>query len=177
MADADSSLTPASRWPLKLAAVVAIVLGVLALISPFRAGIAATLVLAWSFLIGGCLGVLAAFRIKRWAGTYGLMLLSIVSILAGLFIFGDPLIGLGTVTLVCIAGLFAAGVTKVFWGFKIPAGRGRWLIVLSGVLSIVVAGMLYWHFPFAAAWAFGVLVGVTLVFEGVTHLVFLSSTP
>jgi uncharacterized membrane protein HdeD (DUF308 family) len=42
------------------------------------------------------------------------------------------------------------------------------------VLSIVVAGMLYSHFPFAAAWAFGVLVGVTLVFEGVTQLAFLS---
>lgn len=175
MADADSSLTPASKWPLKLAAVVAIALGVLALISPFKAGIAATLVLAWSFLIGGCLGVLAAFRIRRWTGTYGLMLLSIVSILAGLFIFGNPLIGLGTVTMVCIAGLFAAGATKVFWGFKLPAGRGRWLIVLSGVLSIVVAGMLYTHFPFAAAWAFGVLIGIALVFEGITHLLFLSS--
>jgi membrane protein HdeD len=175
MADAVSSLTPASKWPLKLAAVVAIALGVLALISPFRAGIAATLVLAWSFLIGGCLGVLAAFRIQRWTGTYGLMLLSIVSILAGLVIFGDPLLGLGTVTLVCIAGLFAAGITKVFWGFKLPAGRGRWLIVLSGALSIVVAGMLYWHFPFSAAWAFGVLVGITLIFEGISHLAFLHS--
>lgn len=175
-ADANASLTPASKWPLKLAAVVAIVLGVLALISPLKAGIAATLVLAWSFLIGGCLGVLAAFRIKRWAGTYGLMLVSIVSILAGLFIFGNPLIGLGTVTLVCIAGLFAAGVTKVFWGFKLPRGRGRWLIVLSGVLSVVVAAMLFWHFPFAAGWAFGVLVGVTLIFEGIAHLAFLGST-
>lgn len=177
MADEESSLTPASKWPLKLAAVVAIVLGVLALISPFRAGIAATLVLAWSFLIGGCLGVLAAFRIKRWTGTYGLMLLSIVSILAGLFIVGNPLIGLGTVTLVCIGGLFAAGLTKVFWGFKIRAGKGRWLIVLSGVMSIVVAGMLYLQFPFSAAWAFGVLVGLVLICEGAIQLAFLGSTP
>ncbi len=175
MADESSTLTPASKWPLKLAALVAIVLGVLALISPFRAGIAATLVLAWSFLIGGCLGAFAAFRVQRWTGTYGLMLLSIVSILAGLFIFANPLIGLGTVTLFCIAGLFAAGVTKVYWSFKIAAGRGRWLILLSGALSILVAFMLYSHFPFAAAWAFGVLVGITLIFEGVTHLAFLYS--
>jgi uncharacterized membrane protein HdeD (DUF308 family) len=169
-----TTLTPASKLPLRIAACVAIVLGVLALISPFEAGVAATMVLATSFIVGGIFGLIAGLRARRWTGTYGLMLLSVVSILAGIFIFGNPLIGLGTVTLVCIAGLAASGITKVLWSFKIPTGRGRWLIALSGLLSVAVAGMLYWHFPFSAAWAFGVLVGVTLIFEGVTHLAFLS---
>ena len=171
----SATLTSESRLPLKIAACAAIVLGVLALISPFKAGLEATMRSGISFVFGGVLGFVAGMRARRWTGTYGLMLLSAVSILAGLFILANPLIGLGTVTLVCIAGLAAAGLTKIFWSFKIPSGRGRWLIALSGLLSVVVAGMLYWHFPFAAAWAFGVLVGVTLIFEGVTHLAFLSS--
>jgi uncharacterized membrane protein HdeD (DUF308 family) len=174
MTTETATLAPASKLTLQIAACAAIGLGVLALVSPFEAGVAATMVLAISFVIGGVFGFVAGLRARRWTGTYGLMLLSAVSILAGLFIFANPLIGLGTVTLVCIAGLAASGITKVFWSFKIPAGRGRWLIALSGLLSIVVAGMLYWHFPFSAAWAFGVLVGVTLIFEGVTHLAFLS---
>jgi len=169
----SATLAPASKTPLRIAACAAIVLGILALISPFKAGVAATMALAISFVVGGVFGFVAGLRARRWAGTYGLMLLSAVSVLAGLFIFTNPLIGLGTVTLVCIAGLAAAGVTKLFWSFKIPPGRGRWLIGLSGLLSIIVAVMLYSHFPFAAAWAFGVLVGVTLIFEGVTHLEFL----
>lgn len=173
MTTETETLTTSSKSSLKIAAFAAIVLGVLALISPFKAGIAATLVLATSFVIGGLFGLIAGLRARRWAGTYGLILLSVVSILAGLFIVGNPLIGLGTVTLVCIAGLGASGITKVLWSFKIPSGRGRWFIGLSGLLSILVAGMLYWHFPFSAAWAFGVLVGVTLIFEGVTHLAFL----
>ena len=171
-----STLTTESRWPLTIAALVAIVLGVLALMSPFQAGLAATLALGISFVIGGLLGFVAGLRARHWAGTYGLMLLSAVSVLAGLFILANPLIGLGTVTLVCIGGLAAAGITKMFWGFKLPTGRGRWLIVLSGLLSVIVAGMQYWHFPFSAAWAFGVLVGVCLIFEGVTHLMFLSDS-
>ena len=101
------------------------------------------------------------------------MALSAVSALAGLFIFANPLVGLGAVTLVCIAGLAAAGITKLFWNFKIPPGRGRWLIALSGLLSIAIAAMLYSHFPFTLACAFGVLVGVALIFEGRTHLEFL----
>ena len=171
----SATLTSESRLPLKIAACAAIVLGVLALISPFKACLVSMLAVGISFVFGGVLGFVAVMWARRWTGTYGLMLLSAVSILAGLFILANPLIGLGTVTLVCIAGLAAAGITKIFWSFKIPSGRGRWLIALSGLLSVVVAGMLYWHFPFAAAWAFGVLVGVTLIFEGVTHLAFLSS--
>ncbi len=168
-----ATLTPASKTPLRIGAWAAIVLGILALISPFQAGIAATMVLAISFVIGGVFGFVAGIRAHRWTGAYGLMLFSAASILAGLFIFANPLIGLGTVTLVCIAGLAVSGFTKLFWSFKLRSGRGRWLIALSGMLSILVAGMLYWHFPFAAAWAFGVLVGVALIFEGITHLEFL----
>jgi uncharacterized membrane protein HdeD (DUF308 family) len=177
MSTESATLTPAGKLPLRIAACAAIVLGVLALLSPFQAGVAATMVLATSFIVGGFFGLVAGLRARHWAGTYGLILLSVVSILAGAFIFANPLIGLGTVTLVCIGGLAAAGITKVIWSFKIPAGRGRWLIALSGLLAILVAGMLYWHFPFSAAWAFGVLVGVTLIFEGTMYLVFLSGVP
>ncbi len=173
----STTLTPASKFPLQIAACAAIVLGVLALISPFAAGVAATMVLATSFVVGGIFGFVAGVRARRWTGSYGLLLLSVVSILAGLFIFANPLIGLGTVTLVCIAGLAASGITRLFWSFKIPPGRGRGLVALSGLLSVIVAAMLYWHFPFSAAWVFGVLVGVTLIFEGVTHLAFLRHAP
>src|SRR4051794_64804 len=155
----SATLTRSSKLPLQIAACAAIVLGVLALISPFEAAIAATLVLGISFLLGGIFGFIAGIQARGWQGTYGLMLLSAVSILAGLFILANPLVGLGTVTLVCIAGLAASGITKLFWSFKIPPGRGRGLIALSGLLSVIVAAMLFWHFPFAAAWAFGVLVG------------------
>jgi uncharacterized membrane protein HdeD (DUF308 family) len=44
------------------------------------------------------------------------------------------------------------------------------MLVLSGILSILVAAMLYTSFPFSAAWAFGVLVGVNLIVEGATLL-------
>jgi uncharacterized membrane protein HdeD (DUF308 family) len=158
---------------LKIAAYVALALGVLALLSPFYAGIAATLVLGANFLIGGVLEAFAAFRAQRWAGTLGLILLAAISILAGLFIIGNPVIGLATITLVCIAAMFVAGIGKLFWAFKVPTGSGRWLLIVSGILSILVAAMLYTSFPFSAAWAFGVLVGVNLIGEGATLLAFL----
>ena len=79
-----TALTDDSRWPLKLAAFVAIALGVLALFSPLIAGLVVTLVLGANFLISGVLEAFAAFKAERWSGTIGLMLLAIISIIAGL---------------------------------------------------------------------------------------------
>jgi uncharacterized membrane protein HdeD (DUF308 family) len=102
------------------------------------------------------------------------LLLAIVSIVAGLVIFAHPLLGLTTLTLVAILSLLVAGLAKIFWAFKVA--DGRWYLVLSGILSILVAGMLYTNFPLSAAWALGVLIGINLIVEGVTLLAFVRST-
>jgi uncharacterized membrane protein HdeD (DUF308 family) len=156
------------RRPLKISAFITITLGVLALAMPFIAGVAATYFLAANFIIGGLFMLFAAVTAKGWAGSLGLMVLGAVSLIGGLFIFGHPLIGLSTVTLVSIGAMFAAGIAKVFWSFRLKAGEGRWFLLLSGLLSIVVAAMLFKSFPFSAQWAFGVLVGINLLVEGVS---------
>jgi uncharacterized membrane protein HdeD (DUF308 family) len=172
----ELTLAEENKLPLKIAAWVAMALGVVALIAPFYAGIAVTLVLAANFLISGVLEAFAAFRAQRWVGTLGLMLLAAVSIVAGLFIFAHPVIGLATATLICIIAMFIAGIAKLIWSFRVPTGSGRWLLAVSGALSILVAAMLYASFPFSAAWAFGVLVGINLIVEGATLLGFVSQS-
>ena len=173
MANATTMQLPAEeRNSLKIAAVITIILGVLALALPFMAGVAATYILAANFVIGGALMATAAFRAKRWAGALGLMMLGVVSVLAGVVIFAHPLIGLATITLFCIAGMFVAGIAKIVWTSKLPSGSGRWYLLISGILSIVVAAMLYSSFPFSALWAFGVLVGINLLVEGFSLWVF-----
>lgn len=167
-------LTDDTRWPLKLAAFIAIALGVLALFSPLIAGLVVTLVLGANFLVTGVLEAFAAFKAERWSGTIGLMLLAVISIVAGLVIFAHPLLGLTTLTLFAIIALFVAGIAKLFWAFKVNDGRG--FLILSGVLSILIAAMLYTNFPFSAAWALGVLVGVNLIVEGATLFAFVKAT-
>jgi uncharacterized membrane protein HdeD (DUF308 family) len=170
----QSILTEDARWPLKLAGFIAIALGVLALFSPFIAGLVVTLVLGANFLISGILEAFTAFKSERWSGTIGLMLLAIISIVAGLVIFAHPLLGLTTLTLFAIISMFVAGVAKIFWAFKVS--DGRWFLILSGVLSILIAAMLYTNFPFSAAWALGLLVGVNLIVEGATLLAFVKAS-
>ena len=173
MANATTmQLSAEKKTPLKIAAVITIILGVLALVLPFMAGVAATYLLALNFVIAGILMTISAFNAKGWGGALGLMVLGVVSVLAGGFIFAHPLIGLMTITLFCIAGMFVAGIAKIAWVFKLPSGSGRWFLLISGILSIVVAAMLYSNFPFTALWMFGVLVGINLLVEGISLWVF-----
>lgn len=170
----QSEIGEETRSPLRLAGYIAIALGVLALFSPLIAGLVVTLVLGANFFVGGILEAMAAFKAERWSGTIGLLLFAIISIVAGLVIFAHPLLGLTTLTLVAIISLVIAGFAKIFWAFKVS--DGRWFLVLSGVLSILIAAMLYTSFPFSAAWALGVLVGVNLIVEGITLIAFVRST-
>jgi uncharacterized membrane protein HdeD (DUF308 family) len=165
---AEPTLTSGNRRTLQITAWLAIALGIFALIAPLYAGIAATLVLGCYFLASGILEAIVAFRAPSWMGTIGLVALAIVSIIAGLFILGNPLAGLVTITLVCIASIFVSGIAKLFWSFR--ASNGRALLALSGLLSILIAIILFSMLPLSAAWVFGVLVGVNLLMEGVLLL-------
>jgi uncharacterized membrane protein HdeD (DUF308 family) len=166
------TLTPDNRRTLQITAWLAIAAGVLALVLPFYAGLAATLFLGGYFLVSGVLEGIVAFRAPSWMGTLGLMVLAIISVVAGLFILLHPLAGLVTITIVSIASIFVAGVAKLFWSFRVPNGKG--ILALSGVLSILIAILLYTNFPSTAAWVFGVLIGTNLIMEGVLMLGFLS---
>ena len=166
------ALTPDNRRTLQISAWLAIAAGILALLTPFYAGLAATLLLGGYFLISGILEGVVAFRASSWMGTLGLVALAIVSVIAGLFIILHPLAGLVTITLVCIASIFVAGVAKLFWSLRVPSGKG--VLALSGVLSILIAILLYTNFPYSAAWTFGVLIGMNLMMEGALLLGFLS---
>jgi uncharacterized membrane protein HdeD (DUF308 family) len=46
------------------------------------------------------------------------------------------------------------------------AGRWGWILV-SGIVDLVIAGLVFAGLPASAAWAIGLLVGIDLVFAGV----------
>ncbi len=161
------------RSMLWVAAIAALVLGVIALFAPVTAGVIVTYLLAANFLIGGVFQFVAAFRAQGWGGWLSLMVLGIASVLAGLFILAYPLLGLAGITLAVIVAMLAIGIIKMVWAFRLPRGTGRWFLVFSGILSVVVAGIIYSGFPFAALWVPGVLIGINMIFEGLSWIMYL----
>jgi uncharacterized membrane protein HdeD (DUF308 family) len=161
-----------NRITIRVVAALAVLLGFVAILAPFVAGIAVTLVLAAYLCAAGVLQMIAAFKAPGWGGRAALFALGLVCLVGGVLIFAHPVIGLLTVTLFCIASIFVAGIVRIVLAFRILAGGARWALVLSGLLSVLIAIMLYASFPLSAAWAFGVLVGISLIMEGISAWMF-----
>ncbi len=91
-----------------------------------------------------------------------------LGIVAGLILLVQPIAGRFTLTLVVSAYFIAEGITTIMYALahkRELTGRWGWLLV-SGLVDLVVAGLIIAGLPGSAAWAIGLLVGINLVFGG-----------
>ena len=81
-----------------------------------------------------------------------------------------PLLGVATLTLFLASLFLAEGVFEIvaFFGIRGQSGAG-WML-LDGLVTILLAGLIWVHWPSSSAWAIGTIVGVSLLFSGVKWL-------
>jgi uncharacterized membrane protein HdeD (DUF308 family) len=146
-------------------AVVLYLLGAAAIFLPFLAGIAVTIFLGWLFLVGGVIGLISSFATRHMAGLPWSLISAFLAIAAGVLLVGWPARGLVSVTLVLIVFFTADGLTSVFLSVahksQFPQ-RWGWMLA-SGIVTLVLAGIIAFGLPGSAAWALGIIVGVDMV--------------
>jgi uncharacterized membrane protein HdeD (DUF308 family) len=166
---AISSRTMHSHWrTFLLEGIVLIVLGVAAMILPPVAGLLATILLGWLFLLSGVTGLFLTVRARGAPGFVWSLLSALVAIAAGVLLLWNPLRGLVTLTYVLTAFFIVDGVLIIILGFTHRAelsGRWEWLIV-NGILDLVLAGVVITGLPGTLVWVLGLLVGIDLTFGG-----------
>lgn len=150
--------------------VLLVVLGVLAILFPFVTGISVSLLLGALLVIGGFAHLAHAFSVPGWTGSVVQLILAVIYVIAGISLLANPVVGLTTLTLLVIAYLFVAGIFEIVAGLSMPReANGLWIAV-SGVIGLLLAGLLWAGWPSTALWAIGVLLGVNLVISGVALL-------
>ena len=50
-------------------------------------------------------------------------------------------------------------------------GRGGRVLLLNAIVTLMVGGLILFHWPSSSIWAIGILVGVDLLATGITRLV------
>ena len=142
------------------------VLGLLALFTPFVTGLALSILLGAALVVGALIHVAAAFSAGSARGVIWQVVLGVVYGVVGISILANPILGLTTLTILVIAFFAVEGIVQLVWAIS-GAGSPLWL-GLSGVISLLLAGMLLVGFPATALWAVGVLFGVDLLVTGIT---------
>jgi uncharacterized membrane protein HdeD (DUF308 family) len=159
--------TVGAHWKWYVAeGVILIVLGLLAVLAPFVAGVATTLFIGWLFLFAGVAGLIFTYKERAAPGFWWALLSSAVAVLAGLSLLSNPLVGLFSLTVVLIAYFLIDGVVTIMLGLDYRRqGSDRWgWVVFSGVVDLVLAALLLSGLPGTALWAVGVIVGIDLAF-------------
>ena len=148
--------------------IVLVVLGILALLAPVIASVAATVFFGWLLLLSGIMGLVATFRARQAPGFGWSLLSAVIGIVAGVLLIGWPLLGTLSLTAVLIAFLFAEGVVSIMYAFEHPnalSGRWGWMLA-SGILDVGLGVLLFIGLPGTALWALGLLLGINLIFGG-----------
>jgi uncharacterized membrane protein HdeD (DUF308 family) len=148
--------------------VILAALGLLAIGAPFLATVVVVKLAGWLFLIGGVVGLASLFTGRGVPGSFWSFLSAIVSILAGVYILYRPLSGMLSLTLVLAAFFFAQGITQIFASLSHRRVLKSWgWVLLSGIVDLILGGIIMSGWPETSAWVLGILVGVNLFMFGV----------
>jgi uncharacterized membrane protein HdeD (DUF308 family) len=157
------------HWGLFLTeGILLFILGVVALATPVVASIAATLIFGWILLLSGVIGLITTVRARHAPGFSWALVSAILGIVAGALLLMSPLQGLFSLTAVLIAFLFLEGILSILYAIEHRRGMsGSWSwMLLSGIVDLVLGGILLAGLPGTAVWAIGVLVGINLIMGG-----------
>jgi len=146
--------------------IVIAVLGVFAILAPFVTGVGLSILLGSLFVVGGLAHATHAFSGDGWAGSLWQIVLAVLYAAAGIALLANPVLGLASLTILLVAYLALEGVVEIVGGLSMRSDPQWGWIVASGVLSIVLAGLLWAGLPSTALWAVGLLVGTHLLSTG-----------
>jgi uncharacterized membrane protein HdeD (DUF308 family) len=149
--------------------IVLLLLGLAAIILPQVASVAVEILIGWLLLMSGIVGLWSSFATRHAPGFAWSLLSAVAAIMAGLVLLLWPLSGVVTLTLVLSAFLCVEGVVSIFYALEHRRElSGRWgMLLFSGVVDLLLAGLILSGLPATAAWAIGVLVGINLVMGGI----------
>jgi uncharacterized membrane protein HdeD (DUF308 family) len=157
------------HWRLFLTeGIILFVLGVLAIVVPPIATIAVEILIGWLLLVSGVVGLIATLRARSAPGFVWSLVSAILGIVAGIVLLAWPLSGALSLTLILTVFLVLEGVVSILYAFEHKRElSGRWgAMLFSGIVDLILAGIIFAGLPGTAAWAIGLLVGINLVFGG-----------
>jgi len=160
-----------SPW-LTIEGVALVVLGVLALIAPLAAGVAAAVMIGWILILSGIIGLISAFSGRLHAHREWGVLSAAIALIIGLLILINPIVAAVGVTILLGAYLFVDGVALLGLAFdqrKRAANRWVWLAA-SGVLDLILAVVLLTLNPAGATFLIGLIIGLDLIAAGAALL-------
>jgi uncharacterized membrane protein HdeD (DUF308 family) len=150
--------------------VLLIVFGMMAVGSPFLAAVAVNVVVAWLIVLAGIVHLMLAFRAHGAGSRIWKALVGIAYLCFGGYLLVRPVAGVASLTLLLATLFLVEGVLDIVLYVKTRPIHGSSWVLIDGIVTLLLGGMIYMQWPSSSAWAIGTLVGISLIFSGVARV-------
>ncbi len=158
-----------STWSI-LWGVLLIILGMLAIGSPYIAAVAVTAVIAWLIVSAGVIHVVVAFHAHAAGSLIWKLLVGLAYVAFGIYLILHPALGVVSLTLVLASLFLIEGVLDIVLFFQMRSVGGSSWVLVDGIITLVLGLMIYMQWPASSVWAIGTLVGVSMIISGVSRV-------
>jgi uncharacterized membrane protein HdeD (DUF308 family) len=159
----------ATGWSMAIG-VLLILLGVLAMVAPFFAGLAATVFYGWLIAFAGAGHFIYAWSERGAGAALWQMLIGVLYLFAGFYVIFHPIGGIVALTLVLGFYIAVEGVLEIVTFFAVRRMPGTAWFLVDAIASLVLAALILLHWPNSSVWAIGTLLGISILFSGVARL-------
>jgi uncharacterized membrane protein HdeD (DUF308 family) len=150
--------------------VLLIVLGIIAIALPSVSTIFAETWFALILISSGFAKLVYATETRDQGGFVWKLLLSGLYIATGIMLFVYPFNGILTLTLLLGSFLLTEGVFELILAFRLRPQQNWTWVLGNGIITLILGAMIWFQFPFNAPWLIGTLVGVSILFTGISRV-------
>ena len=149
--------------------IVLLIMGAIAVCVPPIATVAVEVFIGWIILLSGVLGLVMTFQTRGSPGFGWSLLSALLGLVVGIVLLAWPLSGVLSLTVMLTIFLALEGVASIMYAMAHRRERSsRWeLMLVSGIVDLILAGLILAGLPGTAAWAIGLIVGINMLFGGV----------
>jgi uncharacterized membrane protein HdeD (DUF308 family) len=156
-------------WWFTLLGAVLVLGGAAAISCPFLASLNFVMVLGIILLISGVATVIGSFWAGKWSAFLLQVLVGIIYAMIGISIAEEPLRSSAALTLLIASFMIVVGVFRVIAALSIRYPQWGWGL-FNGVVTLLAGVLIYRHFPESASWVIGLVVGLELLFNGISWI-------
>ena len=138
---------------------------------PLATATVSTLFFGWSLILAGAVQVVFAFSSPSVGSFFLKLLLGVLYGVGGIALVAFLPAGVLTLTAAVGVMLCANAFVEIGLAFSVPIGEGRGWYLTSALASGLLGFLVLESWPSSAVWAIGTMVGVAVLFNGISRIV------
>lgn len=151
--------------------ILLVVLGTIGLGMTFWLTLATVFIFGIFLVIGGVVQLFQAFKCRGWQSILWHVIIGILYVLAGVIIFGNPLMASTMLTLLLGGVLIGIGIVRLVMALQHRVLKNWIWPLIGGVAAIILGFMILAQWPISGFWVIGLFVAIEMIFSGWSYII------